>query len=162
MTDNLKWDANTQYICSKAIKRMWTLRRLKSLGADLQCLKDVYEKEIRSILEFAVPVWHNSISKKNEHDLERVQKTAFNILGVTQKLPYADACASLGLPPLCDRRNQLSINFAKKELKKVDSIFEPGIRRNTRSGGDLVKTFKCRTKRFQNSSLPSLSEMNNK
>ena len=55
---------------------MWTIRRLKKLGADEETLLDVYSKEVRSILEFAVPVWHSSISQKNSHDIERVQKIA--------------------------------------------------------------------------------------
>ena len=48
---------NTQYICEKAMKRMWTLRRMKSLNLDENLILDTYIKEIRSILELAVPVW---------------------------------------------------------------------------------------------------------
>ena len=64
LTDNLKWDANTDYICGRAMKKLWTLRRLKKLGADRDSLIEVYTKEVRSVLEFAVPVWHSSISQK--------------------------------------------------------------------------------------------------
>ena len=34
ITEDLKWNANTQYITSKAYKRLWLLRRLKNLGAN--------------------------------------------------------------------------------------------------------------------------------
>ena len=30
LTDDLKWAANTDYICKKAYKKMWSLRRMKS------------------------------------------------------------------------------------------------------------------------------------
>ena len=34
ITDDLKWNSNTQYITTKAYSRLWMLRRLKNLGAN--------------------------------------------------------------------------------------------------------------------------------
>ena len=48
---------------AKGYKRIWILRRLKNLGATDEGLKDVYIKQIRAILEYAVPVWHSNITK---------------------------------------------------------------------------------------------------
>ena len=55
LSSDLKWSANTDFICTKAIKKMWTLRRMKLLDVEPLLILDVYEKEIRSVLELAVP-----------------------------------------------------------------------------------------------------------
>ena len=56
------------------------LRRLKPLGASEEDLLDVYEKQIRSVLEFASPVWTSGLTNDEKNQIERVQKAAFSIL----------------------------------------------------------------------------------
>ena len=56
LSDNLSWHKNTLYICQKAREKLWVLRRMVSLRLDTSQMFDVYCKEIRSLLEFAVPV----------------------------------------------------------------------------------------------------------
>ena len=73
VTQDLKWSQNTDYICGKARKKLWILRRMKNMELDLFQLFDIYTKEIRSILEMAVPVWNPGITKKQAVDIERVQ-----------------------------------------------------------------------------------------
>ena len=51
------------------------IKRLKKAGANLEDLKEVYIKQIRSVLEFGVPVWNSGITQDENHDIERVQKT---------------------------------------------------------------------------------------
>ena len=80
LTPDLKWNANTQHICQKAYKNMWTLRRMKKLDLDYLTLTDFYMKEVRVHLELAVPVWHSGLSQKLSRDIERVQKIAINII----------------------------------------------------------------------------------
>ena len=41
---------------------------------------EVYCKEIRSIVEFGVPIWHPGLTKKDSCDIERIQKVAFKII----------------------------------------------------------------------------------
>ena len=38
------------------------------------------KKEVRSILEFAVPLWHSGLTLKQSHSIERIQKTALAII----------------------------------------------------------------------------------
>ena len=59
---------------------LWMLRRLKKLGASPQILIDIYNKHIRSILEYAVPVWGSLLTSENCDDIERVQKCAYTII----------------------------------------------------------------------------------
>ena len=54
---DLKWTSNTENIVKSASKRLWMLRRLKILGASKDALLQVYMKQIRSLLEYSVPVW---------------------------------------------------------------------------------------------------------
>ena len=56
ISDDLKWQRNTDYISQRARTKLWTLRRLKKLNFDLLHILDVYTKEVRSLLELAVPV----------------------------------------------------------------------------------------------------------
>ena len=44
---NLKWAANSAYICKKAYKNMWAIRRMKILGMDAFTIVDYYMKESR-------------------------------------------------------------------------------------------------------------------
>ena len=76
LTNDLKWSANTEYICKKAYKKMWTLRRMKVLDVDPNTICDVYVKEIRSLLELAMPAWHSGLTCKQSVEIERVQKVA--------------------------------------------------------------------------------------
>ena len=49
----------------------WMLRRLKN---------HVYIKQVRSVLELAVPAWHPGLTQSDSLDIERVQRAATNII----------------------------------------------------------------------------------
>ena len=50
---DFKWSSNTEYIIRKAYRRLWTLRRLKSLGVEEKNLFDICKKQLGSVLELA-------------------------------------------------------------------------------------------------------------
>ena len=76
---------------------------------------------------------------------------------------YEVACTLLSMEPLYIRRIQLCLNFGKKDLKKNDSLFKRSSKNiHTRSAPKLVDEYKCRTKRYENSSLPYLARLLNK
>ena len=56
VSDNLSWHENTIYICRKATTKLWIIRRMKSLSLSDEQLFEIYCKEIRSKVEFGVPV----------------------------------------------------------------------------------------------------------
>ena len=99
LTNDLKWAANTQYICKKAHKNMWKLRRLKVLEVDSSILLDVYMKEVRSVVELAVPAWHSGLTLAQAADIERVQKVAVSII-LTGFNSYSNALNALNLDSL--------------------------------------------------------------
>ena len=59
---DMRWYDNTNYMCQKGYKRLWMLRRLKGLGASLEESKDVYIKQVRSVMELAVSVWQPALT----------------------------------------------------------------------------------------------------
>ena len=75
LSEDLRWYKNTSYICQKARQKLWMLRRMVKMELDDTTMFDVYSKEVRSILELAVPVWHSGLTKKQTADIERLIKT---------------------------------------------------------------------------------------
>ena len=163
ISSNLKWESNTRYICQKARAKLWLLRRVKQLGLGASFLFDLYTKEIRSILEMAVPVWHSSITNKQSNTIERIQKMAFRIILGEQYQSYHNALNFFGADTLHNRRIQLCSRFALKNLKSDVSFFEPVSHpRSTRKTNRTVKEFTCNSSRFAKTSLPFLSKLINK
>ena len=114
---NLKWNENTDFICKRAFDRMWMIRRLKVLGANTDELTDVYNKQVRSILEQAVAVWSPSLTLAQAAQIERVQKTFCAVVLGPNYTDYSLALSALDLSPLDERRKTLCTNFAKKCFK---------------------------------------------
>ena len=162
ISDDLRWNKNTDFICLKATRKLWTLRRLKQYELDIFHIFDVYCKEVRSLLEMAVPVWHGGLTKSESKQIENVQKTAFKIILGPHYINYEVACTIFGVEPLELRRIQLCVKFSKRDLKKPNTIFTKTQQFNqTRSKPKVVKEFQCRTRRFEKSSIPYLSKLLN-
>ena len=158
---NLKWQKNTDYICSKTSSKLWILRRLQKIGLEQEFLVDVYIKEIRSLLEFAAPVWHGGLTLEQSKDIEYIQRLATSIILNEWSLPYFVKCTLLNIEPLFPRRPMLGVAFAQRTVKSENhkSFFEkinPKIY-NTRSQTNLYKEVKCNSQRCYNSPLPFLT-----
>ena len=126
----------------KANKRLWILRRLKFLGAHEHDLVDIFVKQIRSVLELAVPAWHSGITLAEQIELERIQKSAAHIILGDSYQSYKDALTTLGLDSLKFRRDKLCLKFGRKAEKheKFQSWFKPAVyTQNTRQ--DKYKYF---------------------
>ena len=123
----------------------------------------IHIKEIRSILEFGVPVWNGGISLHDSDRIEIIQRRAFKIILQDQYHSYDNACVVLNTQSLKERRIKICLTFAKKELSKEDSIFSKFVQtRVTRfSEKQLVNEIFCNTERHYRSSLPYLSRLIN-
>ena len=115
---DLRWQKNTDYICQKATEKLWTLRRLQKFSLDTFQIFDVYVKEVRSLLEYAVPVWHSGLTNKQTNQIEKIQKIAFKIILGDDYISYDVACTLLGVEPLELRRTQLCLNFPRNFFKR--------------------------------------------
>ena len=104
ITNDLKWDRNTENILRKAYARMAILRKLSSFQAPENDMKQVYISYKRSLVEQSSNVWHSSLTNENEVDLERIQKIALKIILNDKYKSYENALNMLELDTLKDRR----------------------------------------------------------
>ena len=142
--------------------RLWFLRRLKTLGASLETLVDIYKLFCRSILEFGAPVWSGALTKQNQQNIERVQRNALRIIFGASFTSYEDCLEKISVDTLQQRRGKLCLNFAENCLKneKFRHWFPTGV--GTRSGTHYFDT-EAKTGRFKNSAIPYLTRLlNNK
>ena len=167
ITSDLKWEANTQYICAKAFKKIWILRRMKKVDVKPLDILEVYMKEIRSILELAVPAWHSGLTVKQAADIERVQRVAVAIILSDYKtgkceMSYSMALVTLDLEPLDMRRDKLCMNFAKKTLKSRHAdMFQLNPNQHDTRNKPRFANSSSNTKRFYNSPLNYLTRVLN-
>ena len=117
ITNDLKWNKNTEQLVKDANKRMRVLHRAAQFSSNKQDLLVIYKMFIRSKLEQSASVWHSSLSKCNESDLERVQKSALKVILRDEYKSYKDALKILNIESLFERRELLCLKFAKKCLK---------------------------------------------
>ena len=152
---------------------MWILRRLKGLGASTDELLDVYIKQVRSVLELAVPVWEPALTIHEVKQIERIQKCALAIILGDQYNNYDQAREQMGIDRLSDRRIKLCENFAKKaaksekyqnwfnETENVENNCSMTTRRKKNKTVPLFRAIPTRTSRYKKSPLPYLTEMLN-
>ena len=153
---------NTNYTVAKARGKVWILRRLAPLRLTFKELFDVYVKEVRSVLEYAVPVWHSGLTQKQSSEIEAVQKLAFKLILKQRYTDYAAACKFFNTDTLEQRRRQLCLKFAKKNLNSDKSFFSlVNQNLNLRQRNLKVTEFRCNTARFERSSLPFLASLIN-
>ena len=117
ITNDLKWNKNTDNIVKETNKRMQILHKATKFTNNIRDLKQIYMLQIRSKLDQSAVVWHSSLSQKNRNDLERFQKSALRcILGDSYR-GYKDALRKLGLMTLEERRKQMCFKLCKTMLE---------------------------------------------
>ena len=138
------------------------LRRMLAFNLDIYQMFDIYCKEIRSILEMAVPVWHSGLTRQQTQDIERIQKLAMKIILKEKYITYQLACNTFSTQTLELRRLKLCSKFSDKNLKSENSFFTKLGQGVATRQSDVVREYRCHTGRFQNSSLPFLAKLVNK
>ena len=164
ISNDLKWDENTEYITKRGYNKLWVLRRLRLNGANKNELRDIYCKHVRSVLEYAAVVWHPGLTLENTTSIERVQKSALAIILGKDYLSYENALARLDIEKLSTRREVLCKKFALKALKseKYSSWFVTEEKTyNTRRKVNKLKPTQTRTARFNKSTIPYLTNLIN-
>ena len=160
---DLKWSSNTTNIVQRAVNKLWVIRRLKKFGANRDELIDLYTKYCRSILEYAVPVWHSSITAYESNDIERVQKMALHLILGEKYKSYDVALEIVGLETLQSRRAKLCLNFALKAEKndKFKHWFRQKSKVSTRQPVEKYWGPVTRTTRLKQSAVPYLTKLLN-
>ena len=162
---DLRTISNTEYICSRAFKRMWILRRLKSLGCPIPELLDVLRQQVISICEGSVAYWGPMITKAESNMLERCLKTGLHIIYQDEYLSFNNALQLSQMKSLKIRRLELITKFSKKAMRS--SIYKDWFCESEERAGmitrgkplPLFKPVTCRTQRYQRSSLPFMTKL---
>ena len=134
---------------------MQLLRKVASFGASKEDMIHIYTLFVRSALEHSSSVWHRNLTKENENDLERVQKSAFRIILNNEYISYENALNTLRIETLTNRREVLFRKFSIKSLqvKQMNTILvrnENTEYMNTRNK-EKYKIQNTNTERFQKS-----------
>jgi len=80
ISSDLTWDAHVSYILSKTSKRIYCILNLCKAGLLMRDIVYIYCSVIRSVLEYACPVWHPGLTSKLSKDIECVQKRCLRII----------------------------------------------------------------------------------
>ena len=58
-------------------------------------------------------MWHNSLTKANKQDLEKVQKSALKVILRSEYVNHENAFKLSGLESLEERRDMMNLKFAE-------------------------------------------------
>ena len=135
---------------------------VKGMGATVEDLVNVYTKQLRIVLELAVPAWKDALTQSCKHDIERVKKTALHIMLGDSYGSYRNALENVSLESLDERGHKLCLKFAKKALRqeKHSKWFVPNVRlANTRLEQDKFCPVYAKHKRFEDSPISYLTKL---
>ena len=140
VTKSLSWDENGQYLIKKVNARMQLLRNILSFGASNNEMVHLWTVFCRSVIEQSSVVWHSSLTQENTDDLERTQKSFCKIVLREKYNSYENALMILNMESLKDRRESLSLKFAKSGLKfnKLNDLLPL----NTKKHGETMSNTK--------------------
>ena len=91
-----------------------------------------------------------------------MQKLAFKMILQKDYITYQQACKHFSALSLAERRDKLSLQFAKTNLKSENNLFTKLTNNvNTRNTHNIVKEPFCNTTRYKKSSIPYLARILN-
>ena len=163
LRDDLSWKSNTKELSKRAYSRMLIIKKLYQFDVPVEELINIYILYIRSVVEQSAVVWHSSITKGEQRDLERTQKVALRIILKDSYTSYPEALKLSGLDTLSERRSKLCLNFAKKCTKseKTSEMFPLNKKVvNTRHHEQFNVTH-ARTDRLAKSAIPYMQRLLN-
>ena len=80
ITNDTKWERNTNHIVKNANKMMRMLHIASKFIRNRIHLQHIYKTFVRSRLEYASTLWHSSLTVSNGDDIERIQKSALKVI----------------------------------------------------------------------------------
>ena len=164
LTSDAKPDKHVAHILRIAYSRLWAISRLKTAKVSDDDILLFYTMKIRSVLEYAAPVFSSMLTMQQSSDIERIQKIVVKIILGQRYKEYDIACHSLSISTLESRRKQLSLRFALACLKSPQHrhLFQP--RKSLYYKLRNIQSFEtphCHTKRYARSPVPYLTSLLN-
>jgi hypothetical protein len=165
LTEDLSFEYNTKQICIKAYQRVSMLTKLKYVGVSTEDLINIYILFIRSVTEYCSVLFHTSLTKEQEHSLEKIQAVCLKVILGDNYISYEVALEMSGLEKLSTRRQRRMLQFSLKciehpENKRFFPPAEINHEYNTRKQEKFFVNF-ARTKSYQQSTIPQCQAMLN-
>ena len=151
VASDLKWSHHVDVITSKAAARLHFLKQLKRSGAGRDDLLCFYGTMIRSVLEYACPVWHTSLNCCADEGIR-----------VAEDGDYMLSLIRAGFDTLEAQRKQLTEHFFRRSVLPEMSCLHyllPSKRdvsvTNRLHHVRTLEHLKCRTVKFRHSFIPN-------
>ena len=160
---DLKTISNTNYIVKRAWKRMWVVRRLKSMGASEQDLLKVLRAQVLSVLQFATPAWSTLLTVLESARIESVLKTGLYLVYGDRHQSFEWALKEAHMCSLAEQRTKMFKNFTKHCLQnrkfknwfmRSDQEMRQGL--ITRQKTPTYKPVPYRTSSYGRSAIPQM------
>ena len=154
---DLSWDSHVNYIVTKASKRLYCIRILVHIGIPADDIILIYCSIVRSVLEYACPVWHPGLTQKQSKDIERIQKRCLSM--IFPNLKYTESLQCSGLERLDTRRDKLT-NDLFCQIKEPSHILHEIIpQRNSTVSSQLRNSYPfqiplCKPSRYGRDFIP--------
>ena len=117
LTHDMKPATHVKHITKIAYSRLWAISRLKTAGVSNDDIFHFFIMKIRSVLEYAAPVFTSMLTESDKSDIERIQKIVFKIILGQDYIDYEQSCILMKTSTLQARRQNLSLRFALSCLK---------------------------------------------
>ena len=104
--NNLKWNSHVEATVKKANKRLFCLRECRRASLPYEVGITCYRTKIRSILEYAAPIW-GGLPQYLIEEIEQVQNRCLKILGLPQN----------ELQTLKERRDNITIEEIRRIIR---------------------------------------------
>ena len=106
VSKDLKWNSHIVNIVKKASTRLYFLTQLKRSKIDCADLVQFYTSFVPSLIEYACPVFYDSLPKYLLQDLERIQKRVMRIIFPYKS--YSEALQTAKLPSVPIRCQEIT------------------------------------------------------
>ena len=160
INSDLTWNHHITHIISRASSLLFILYRARQFSFSPNVMFTLYSWHIRTVLEYAAPVWHPGLTQAQHNSLEKLQKRCFRIILGEGYLNYNHALQLLDTESLYKRREAATIKFGQgllstPELRNMlpQTLYDVH-GRETRRGSQLLQSVRCRTSRYQKSPIP--------
>ena len=143
---NLSWGAHISKQASKAMKRMYHLRKLRQFQMSTSILQQFYESVIENVLYFSVVVWGGSATNEDKKKISRVRRCAGRI---TKGNPA----------PLYDIYKSRALSLVKKVMSDPSHPLSTAFTKLP--SGRRLRQPRARTSRYRNSFVPNVTALLN-
>ena len=115
LSNKLDWSDHCEYLHTNGSQRLHLLVLLMRAGVPYHDILRIYASMIRSVLEYAAPVWYTSLSQEQSGRLESVQKRALCV--AYSDISYRRALSLTGRRTLHQRRKDIARDFFMQLLQ---------------------------------------------